>query len=55
MWLAVARLPVNAQFAGADVLVLAAAALVGPLISRREMCLLGNGKNLKKSKYLRKL
>ena len=32
MWLAVARLPVNAQFAGADVLLLAAAALVGSLV-----------------------
>ena len=31
MWLAVARLPVFAQFACADVLFLAAPALVGPL------------------------
>ena len=32
MWLAVARLPVTAQFAAADVLLLATAALVGPLV-----------------------
>ena len=35
MWLAVARLPVHAQSAGADVLFLAVAALVGPLVGVR--------------------
>ena len=40
MWLAVARLPVSAQIAGVDVLLLAAAALVGPLVGVHTLVLL---------------
>ena len=40
MWHAVARLPVSAQIAGVDVLLLAAAALVGPLVGVHTLVLL---------------
>ena len=37
MWHAVARLPVSAQIAGVDVLLLATTALVGPLVGVRPL------------------